>query len=154
MPEKFREQFHTYHNSLKYHSNLDPDDPDKKKGARVPKKWRAQLNLLFAIGAKHSHLVGAEWAGPERDDIMYMLRAVYLLGLKDSVMFVSEPTIETVQAVRDLYCISATKLHILTNIADRNASVILPRHRLCKSSVDYDRSINPSRTGSRAPPSK
>jgi hypothetical protein len=134
VPEKFREQFQAYHSNLTYHSTLDPGDPDKNKGARVPKKWRAQLNLLFAIGAKHSHLIGAEWAGAERDDIMYMLRAIYLLGLKDSVMFVSEPTIETVQAVgepRSLFCIWVTRPHKLTNIADRDASALLPRHRLC-----------------------
>ncbi|KAH5222886.1 hypothetical protein HBI82_001140 [Parastagonospora nodorum] len=102
VPENFREQFHAYHSNLTYDSKLNPEDPDKNKGARVPKKWRAQLNLLFAIGAKHSHLVGAEWAGAERDDTMYMLRAIYLLGLKDSVMFVSEPTIEIVQATGTL----------------------------------------------------
>jgi len=152
--EKFRDQFHIYHSNLIHHSKLDPEDPDKKKGIRVPKKWRAQLNLLFAIGAKHSHLIGAEWAGAERDDIMYMVRATHLLGMKDSVMFVSEPTIEIVQAVGGPVCISASKLHILTNIADRNASTILSRHRLCKSSVDYDRSVDPPRTGSRSPPSK
>jgi hypothetical protein len=107
VPESFRDQFQIYHSNLIQHNKLDPEDPDKKKRARVPKKWRAQLNLLFAIGAKHSHLVGAEWAGAERDHIMYMLRATYLLGLKDSIMIVSEPTVETVQAVGDPVCISA-----------------------------------------------
>lgn len=65
----------------------------------VPDTWRAQLNLLFAIGAKHSHLVGAEWAGHERDHLVYMKRAVHLLGLKDTVMLISGPDFDLVQAV-------------------------------------------------------
>lgn len=28
---------------------------------RLPRKWRAMLNLVFAIGAAHSHLIEADW---------------------------------------------------------------------------------------------
>lgn len=61
------------------------------------------MNIVFAIGAKYSHLIGADWKGDERDHLVYMTRAVQLLGLKDTVNFVSGPDLELVQAVRNLY---------------------------------------------------
>lgn len=57
------------------------------------------MNLLFAIGAKYSHLIDADWAGDERDHLVYMTRAVHLLGLKDTVMIISGPDLSLVQAV-------------------------------------------------------
>ena len=72
----------------------------------MPDKWRAHMNLLFAIGAKYSHLIGAEWRGDERDHLVYMTRAMHLLGLKDIVMAISEPDLELVQAVRNTHLAS------------------------------------------------
>jgi hypothetical protein len=72
-------------------------------GFLVPDKWRARMNIVFAIGAKYSHLIGADWKGDERDHLVYMTRAVQLLGLKDTVNLISGPDLEVVQAVRDLY---------------------------------------------------
>lgn len=72
----------------------------------VPDKWRAHMNLLFAIGAKYSHLIGAEWRGDERDHLVYMTRAMHLLGLKDIVMAISGPDLELVQAVRNMHLVS------------------------------------------------
>lgn len=57
------------------------------------------MNLLFAIGAKYSHFIGAEWRGDERDHLIYMTRAVHLLGLKNTIMIISGPDLELVQAV-------------------------------------------------------
>lgn len=37
--------------------------------------WLAILNLIFAIAAKYSHLVQAEWRGDERDHLIYFTRA-------------------------------------------------------------------------------
>ena len=37
--------------------------------------WLAILNLIFAITAKYSHLVQAEWRGDERDHLIYFTRA-------------------------------------------------------------------------------
>lgn len=68
----------------------------------LPDKWRARMNILFAIGAKYSHLIGADWKGDERDHLVYMTRAISLLGLKDTTMIISGPDLEVVQAVRDL----------------------------------------------------
>jgi hypothetical protein len=93
--ECFQDEFLTYHRGL----GLRPEE--KHREVRILDSWRAQLNLIFAIGAKYSHLISANWAGNEHDHVLYMTRAVHLLGLKNSVMFVSEPELETVQAVSD-----------------------------------------------------
>ena len=49
----------------------------EKKGVapRLNLKWQAILNLVFAIGARYSYLVKAEWAAEERDDRIYQARA-------------------------------------------------------------------------------
>ena len=57
------------------------------------------MNILFAVGAKYSHLIGAEWRGDQRDHLIYMTRAVHLLGLKDTLMVISGPDMELVRAV-------------------------------------------------------
>jgi hypothetical protein len=57
------------------------------------------MNLLLAIGAKYSHLIAADWGGDDRDHLVYMTRAVHLLGLKNTVMIISGPDLSLVQAV-------------------------------------------------------
>ena len=47
-------------------------DNDK---ANTGHNWLAILNLIFAIAAKYSHLVQAEWRGDERDHLIYFTRA-------------------------------------------------------------------------------
>jgi len=54
--------------------------------------------LIFAIGAKYSHSINADWAGDERDHLIYMTRALRLLGLGNTIMFISGPDLELVQA--------------------------------------------------------
>lgn len=49
------------------------------RGEDVRPNWLAILNLIFAIGAKHSHLVQADWRGDVNDDLVYFARA-RLLG--------------------------------------------------------------------------
>jgi hypothetical protein len=65
----FTEQFYTYFTSI-------------GQGApyAVPDKWLAIVNLVFAIGAKHSHLVEADWQADGRDHLIYQSRAL-MLGL-------------------------------------------------------------------------
>lgn len=48
--------------------------------------WKAILNLIFAIGAKYSHLVQADWRGDERDHLIYFTRARMLGFNADSVL--------------------------------------------------------------------
>ncbi|KAE8837832.1 hypothetical protein PTNB73_04160 [Pyrenophora teres f. teres] len=87
MPANFEDQFSRYIQSIR---NQHP--------YHVPPKWRATMNLLFAIGAKYSHLTGAEWRGDERDHLIYMTRAVQLLGLKDTMAFIAALSLDRVQA--------------------------------------------------------
>ena len=49
------------------------------RGEDVRPNWLAILNLMFAIGAKHSHLVQADWRGDVNDHLVYFTRA-RLLG--------------------------------------------------------------------------
>lgn len=48
--------------------------------------WRAILNLIYAIGAKYSHLVQADWRGDGRDHLIYFTRA-RMLGFNADSMF-------------------------------------------------------------------
>ncbi|PZD28374.1 fungal specific transcription factor domain containing protein [Pyrenophora tritici-repentis] len=91
MPANFEDQFCRYIQSIR-----------NQRPYHVPPKWRATMNLLFAIGAKYSHLTGAEWRGDERDHLIYMTRAVQLLGLKDTMAFIAAPNLDRVQATGTL----------------------------------------------------
>lgn len=42
---------------------------------KINQNWLAILNLIFAIGAKYSHLIQAEWSGDGRDHLVYFTRA-------------------------------------------------------------------------------
>lgn len=68
---------------------------------KFPPAWRAQLNLIFAIGAKYSHLTDAPWAADKRDHFIYMKRAVNLLELKDTFSIISGPDVPIVRAVSE-----------------------------------------------------
>lgn len=61
----------------------------------VPEKWLAILNLVFAIGAKYSHLVGADWQADTQDHIVYQSRA-HMLNL-DKPYLVHQPDLMQVQ---------------------------------------------------------
>ena len=49
------------------------------RGGKVDPNWLAILNLIFAIGAKYSHLIQARWRSDETDHLVYFTRA-RLLG--------------------------------------------------------------------------
>ena len=42
---------------------------------KINPNWLAILNLIFAIGAKYSHLIQAEWCGDKMDHLVYFTRA-------------------------------------------------------------------------------
>ena len=52
---------------------------------RLTPKWHTILNLVFAIAAKYSHLVKANWRADERDHIVYQARAI-AFDLNDTTM--------------------------------------------------------------------
>lgn len=58
-------------------------------------RWLAILNMIFAIGAKYSHLVQADWRGDERDHLIYFSRA-RLLSMNGNTIF-NHPDLQQVQ---------------------------------------------------------
>lgn len=62
---------------------------------RPPEKWLAILNMIFAVGAKYSHLINAEWKGDERDHLIYFTRA-RLLSVSPETVF-QHPDLQEIQ---------------------------------------------------------
>ncbi|KAJ5188489.1 hypothetical protein N7491_004812 [Penicillium cf. griseofulvum] len=58
-------------------------------------KWLAILNMIFAIGAKHGHLIDAPWRGDVKDHLVYLTRA-RILSMNGDVLF-SHPDLQQVQ---------------------------------------------------------
>ncbi|KAI2788380.1 hypothetical protein POX_e06395 [Penicillium oxalicum] len=80
----FRAQYQTFFDSFRRPNAPRPGD-----------KWLAILNTIFAIAAKHAHLVDAPWRGDVDDHLVYMTRA-RLLSLNAEVLF-SHPDLQQVQ---------------------------------------------------------
>ncbi|KAH7366641.1 fungal-specific transcription factor domain-containing protein [Pyrenochaeta sp. MPI-SDFR-AT-0127] len=87
VPASFEDQFQRFLESIRRHRPF-----------QIPDKWRAIMNLLFAIGARYSHLTEAEFRGDERDHLIYMTRATRLLGMKNTAIFISGPDLALVEA--------------------------------------------------------
>ncbi|OQD85742.1 hypothetical protein PENANT_c009G03540 [Penicillium antarcticum] len=68
-----------------------------ESAARPGDKWLAILNMIFAIGAKHSQLIDAPWRAGEdpKDHLMYLTRA-RILSMNGDVLF-SHPDLQQVQ---------------------------------------------------------
>lgn len=60
--------------------------------------WFALVNLVFAIGAKFSHLIQADWRADELDHVIYLSRAFQLLSMNDTTVVLSTPDLLTTQA--------------------------------------------------------
>lgn len=73
--------------------------------------WLAILNLIFAIGAKYSHLIQAEWRGDERDHLIYFTRARVLAIDGDSLF--SHPDLQQVQvaALASFYLLATNQIN-------------------------------------------
>jgi hypothetical protein len=69
LPPQFEDQFRRYFEAVR-----------SERPFSVPDRWLAILNIVFAIGARFSHLINAGWQGEERDHLVYMTRSVRLLG--------------------------------------------------------------------------
>jgi hypothetical protein len=80
----FRAQYQTFFDSFTRPNAPRPGD-----------KWLAILNIIFAIAAKHAHLINAPWRGGCDDHLVYMTRA-RLLSLNSEVLF-SHPDLQQVQ---------------------------------------------------------
>ncbi|KAF1852037.1 C6 transcription factor-like protein [Cucurbitaria berberidis CBS 394.84] len=65
LPRKvFEDQFRKYFTALR-----------NGNAPRLSPSWQAILNMVFAIGAKFSHLIQANWQDDERDHLIYQTRA-------------------------------------------------------------------------------
>jgi len=62
-----------------------------------PEKWFALVNLVFAIGAKFSHLIKADWRADDLDHVVYLSRAFQLLSMNDTIVVLSTPDLSTTQ---------------------------------------------------------
>ncbi|KIY00048.1 uncharacterized protein Z520_04686 [Fonsecaea multimorphosa CBS 102226] len=94
---------------------------------RPPEKWLAILNLIFAIGAKYSHLIKAEWKGDERDHLIYFTRA-RLLSMNSETIF-HHPDLQQIQVLGlmsfYLLCVSqVNRAWLLNGIAIRGAGAL------------------------------
>jgi hypothetical protein len=62
---------------------------------KIPDKWRAVLNLVFAIGEKHRQLI--EGRDQPRDHLVYMTRAIRLLDLDNVSILAMSPDVTVLQ---------------------------------------------------------
>ncbi|KAJ4994504.1 C6 transcription factor [Stagonosporopsis vannaccii] len=87
LPRKtFEDQFRKYFTAL-----------SNGNAPRLSPKWQAILNLVFAIGAKYSHLSKASWQADARDHLIYQARA-RAFGLNESTMTV-HPDVPQIQSL-------------------------------------------------------
>ncbi|KAF2867970.1 fungal-specific transcription factor domain-containing protein [Massariosphaeria phaeospora] len=69
----------------------------RRQPYKLPQKWQAILNMVFAIGAVYSHLIEADWQADDRDHLLYHSRA-WSLSLKDPWWF-SHPDLAQMQTM-------------------------------------------------------
>ncbi|KAJ5294881.1 hypothetical protein N7508_009702 [Penicillium antarcticum] len=62
---------------------------------RPSDKWLAILNIIFAISARHAHLIRAPWRGDENDHLVYLTRG-RRLSMNGEILF-SHPDLQQVQ---------------------------------------------------------
>ncbi|PVH90500.1 hypothetical protein DM02DRAFT_437169 [Periconia macrospinosa] len=87
LPDTFEQQFYKYNESVK-----------QGRPYQLPESWRAILNLVLAIGEQYSHLAQTGWCAHERDHVLYMTRAVRMLGLDSMAASPAAPTLPLIQA--------------------------------------------------------
>jgi hypothetical protein len=71
------------------------DNSARSNSVRPGDKWLAILNVIFAIAAKHAHLMNSPWRGNANDHLMYLARA-RLLSMNSEVLF-AHPDLQQVQ---------------------------------------------------------
>ncbi|MCJ1462086.1 hypothetical protein MMC07_000686 [Pseudocyphellaria aurata] len=89
--------------------------------------WKAILNLIFAIGAKYSHLVQAEWRGDERDHLIYFTRARMLGFNADSVLGHSDLQNVQITGLMSFYLTATNQINrawAISGIAIRHACTL------------------------------
>ncbi|KAF1935361.1 hypothetical protein EJ02DRAFT_131635 [Clathrospora elynae] len=87
LPATLEGQLHQYYDLVRNGQSI-----------HCPDKWFALVNLVFAIGAKFSHLISAEWRANDLDHIIYFSRAFQLLSMNDTIIVLSTPDLAATQA--------------------------------------------------------
>jgi hypothetical protein len=92
-----------------------------------PAKWLAIFNLIFAIAAKYSHLINAEWKGDESDHLIYFTRARLLSMTSGTIL--EHPDLQQIQilGLMSFYLMSINQVNrswILNGFAIRLASAL------------------------------
>jgi hypothetical protein len=80
LDDQFRDQLGTYYELVQRGGALN-----------VCPKWKAIMNLVFAVGARFSQLVDADWQADDCDHSIYMARAVHFLELEKITTLVCAP---------------------------------------------------------------
>jgi hypothetical protein len=87
LDDQFEEQLRTYYQSVQCGGALN-----------VCPKWKAMMNLVFAIGARFSQFVAADWHDDDCDHSVYMSRAVHFLELEKVTTLVCAPDQSLIKA--------------------------------------------------------
>lgn len=97
-------------------------------------KWLAIVNLIFAIAAKYSHLIQAEWRGDERDHLLYFTRA-RIFSMNEETLF-NHPDLQQVQ-------VSGLTAFYLVGISQINrfASALFCYHLITNGGVELGSSL-------------
>lgn len=66
----------------------------------IPGKWKAILNLVFAIGARYTDLTKNEGQPSGREHVVYMSKAVRILGVNETAIMTSTPDLSLIQVSR------------------------------------------------------
>lgn len=93
LDDRFQDQLHAYYDMLQ-----------RGTAEKVSDKWKAILNLIFAIAARFSNLVRVDWQADDRDHLVYMTRAVHFLGLQKITAMVGPPGHLMIQASTPPWC--------------------------------------------------
>lgn len=88
-----------------------------RPGSQPPPKWLAIINMIFAIAAKYSHLIQAEWQADERDHLIYFTRA-RMLAIDADTMF-NHPDLQMIQilSLMSLYLMTVDQVNRSWNVA-------------------------------------
>ncbi|KAL9047161.1 MAG: hypothetical protein Q9214_000199 [Letrouitia sp. 1 TL-2023] len=84
-------------------------------------RWLAILNLVFAIGARYSHLILAEWRGSENDHLIYFTRARLLGFNSHKVLEHAELQRVQIAGLMAFYLLATHQVNRMNGIAIRLA---------------------------------
>ena len=78
---------------------------------KINHNWLAILNLIFAIAAKYSHLIQAEWRGDEMDHLVYFTRARILGFNADAILSHAELQRVQVAGLMSFYLLATNQIN-------------------------------------------